>query len=139
MVSVSLISLILISVFNFYSSGIKTYKEDFQKLMIQQNIRQAFGRLSSCLRLAKAYEIISPHKVKIITPDDNVVFYYLENSQLYREKNGVKNPIAEIKKINFQALNKNCIEIKLFHHNQGDILELNSTIIPLGIYITQKE
>jgi len=137
-VSVSLISLILISVFNFYSHGIETYNEDFQRLIIQQNVRQAFGKLSSCLRLAKAYEIISPHKVKIITPDDNVVFYYLENDQLYREKNGVKNPVAEIKNISFQALNKKCIEIKLIHQNQSDILELSSTITPLGIYINQK-
>ena len=137
MVSVTIIGLITSAIFSFYTNGVRTFDRDYSRLTAQQNARQAFIRLSQCLRLAKDITVLSQQSVRIITPNDSIVYYYLENDMLYREKNKGKNPIARIKDLAIKELLNGNIEIKIIAVEKNQIIEISSEIIPYGSYITK--
>jgi len=136
-VSVTIIGLIATTVLGFYTEGIRTYERDYSSLAAQQNARQAFIRMSHCLRMAKDFIVLSPQKVKITTPNDNTVYYYLENSMLYREKNNGKNPIARLKDLNIKKLDNGCIELKIIAEERNQTIEMSSEIITYGSYFSK--
>lgn len=102
--STALLSMLLAASFGFCSSGIKIYKQCLEELSNMQNARYAIYRLSVSISQAKEVKIISNNKIEIRLPDDSKVYYYLEAGTLYREKNGGKNPVAELSSLEFYRI-----------------------------------
>lgn len=134
MVSITIISIVTTTVFSLYTIAIKAYDRDYSRISLQQNARQAFIRLTNSLRLAKKCDVLSSSKVSITTPKGNIVYYYLEDGVLYREKNGGKNPVSEIEDLNIRISDDGSIELRLTAQEKGQMIEMFTSITPYGSY-----
>ncbi|ADL08086.1 hypothetical protein Toce_1331 [Thermosediminibacter oceani DSM 16646] len=99
--SIALLSVLLAAAFGLCNSGIKVYKRCLEELSNMQNARYAVNKLSTSIRQAREVRLISDNKIEIRASDGSKVYYYLEYGILYREKNGGKNPVAELKSLEF--------------------------------------
>ncbi|MDD4569449.1 MAG: prepilin-type N-terminal cleavage/methylation domain-containing protein [Tepidanaerobacteraceae bacterium] len=134
--SIGLLSLILTTTFTLYSAEKKTYERENQRLFVQQNTRQALLWLSTSIKQAKNVQVKSERRIETITSYGDVISYYFEKGVLYRNKNNVSNPIAQISFLRFsQPKNKGFVEIIISTEANDSDMEIRTKATPFGYWI----
>nr|PZN04785.1 MAG: prepilin-type cleavage/methylation domain-containing protein [Bacillota bacterium] len=131
----ALLSLLLVASYALISSGLKMYRQTLDESSDLQNARYAIYRLSVAIGQAKDVRVVSKSKVEIKMPDNSKVYYYLQYGTLYREKNGGKNPVAELSFIEFyQNPETKTVKIVLKAGRERGIT-LQTSVTPIGAVI----
>lgn len=132
-VSIAISSIILLATFSFYSFSVKSYRDELDKLYVNQNARQALYVLSDSIKNAKTARTISRKKLEIVNRKGEKIYFSLENGTLYRIKNFGKNPVASLNKLYFnQPKNRKYIEIKVVVKKGKQSFKLETKSTPLG-------
>lgn len=134
-VSIGLIGVILLSVFNFYSTGQKAYRKSQDQLYVQQNARQAILWLSNSIKQAKRVDIVSKSEIRITTGNGEEIDFYLKEGVLYRRKNHGVNPIADVESLKFIQSNDKTIAVVLSTEGEYDRIEITIRAVPMGVSV----
>lgn len=133
--SAAILSLLLVASYTLLGSGMKIYKQSLEELSNLQNARYAINRLSIAIVQAKDVKVVSNSKIEIRLPDDSKVYYYLEYGTLYREKNGGKNPVAELSFIEFrQNPDSKAVKVALKAGKERSVT-FQTSVTPFGALI----
>jgi len=117
MVALTLLCILMVSVYTFFLSGVISWKNNRDKADVQENLRIAVNRLARELRQAKSihfFDLYSGGRLEFNDPYGKIITYYCATSgdpenarQLIRAVNGTgNNPVARyIKKIMVEPVN----------------------------------
>lgn len=133
--ALGILSMVLISVFSFYGTGIKAHRRLNNQFHVQQNIRQAILWLSTSIKQARFADIISKEEIQITTGNGEIIRFYLRDGVLYRWKNNGVNPIAQLKALEFTKARDNTIIVFLSGEAEGYYFEITTKGIPIGMRI----
>lgn len=139
LLSIVLLGIVFTTAFSVYVYSVSTYENDYKKMLVQQNARQALIVLSKAVRQANAVNITSPFKIHLRTNKGEDIQYYFEKDifsekgVLYREKNKGKNPVAELEKLNFSfSEGQKSVKIEISAHLGDESFQLRTKVIPSG-------
>lgn len=133
--SAAILSLLLVALYTFLVTGMKIYNQSWEDLSNLQNARYAMNRLSIAISQARDVKVVSNSKIEVTLADCSKVYYYLEYGTLYREKNGGKNPVAELSFLEFrQNSDSKLVKIVLKAGKERDIT-FKTSVTPFGALI----
>lgn len=132
-VSVAISSIILLTAFHLYNFGVKAYRNELDKLYVNQNARRALFVLSDNIRAAKSAHIVNSKKIEVINQKDERINFLLENGTLYRVKHAIKNPIINLSDLQFsKPPNRNYIQIDVIVEKGKQSYKIKTKVTPEG-------
>lgn len=131
--SIAISSIILITAAHLYNFGVKAYRNEFDKLYVNQNARRALFVLSDNIRKAKSAHILNSKRVEIIDRKNEKIGFLLENGTLYRVKHSTKNPITTLADLKFsKPCNRTYIQIEVVVTKGEQSYKLKTKATPEG-------
>ncbi len=131
-VSLAIMSIVMITAFNMYNTGIREYQDNLDQMELKQNVRQAMIWLSTSIRQAKKVEVVSENYITLTFFNGEKVNFYLEKGVLYREKNKGKNPVAYIDTLTFyKPIEQKYIKINISAKTSGKVFQTTTKVTPI--------
>lgn len=133
LLSIAISSIIIIVAFSVFHAGSISWEKIEEKADVNQNARIVMETIISDIRRCNKADVISDERIKLHFGEFEIVEYYLEGTNVFREKNTGKNQVAyNIQKLKFTN-NEGVITLLIEGKYNDQKMDLKSSAKPRGI------